>query len=63
MLANYLSLTVHRSTTDADGLELTDRPVELLTANSAKPFNAGVKSLRATLPDEIFLLGILLLEP
>jgi hypothetical protein len=26
------------------------------------PFNAGIKSLRATLPDEIFLLGILLLE-
>jgi hypothetical protein len=32
-------------------------PKELLT------FNAGIKSLRATLLDEIFLLGILLLEP
>jgi hypothetical protein len=28
-----------------------------------EPFNAGIKSLRATLLDEIFLLGILLLEP
>jgi hypothetical protein len=28
-----------------------------------EPFNAGIKSLRATLPDEIFLLGIFLLEP
>jgi hypothetical protein len=28
-----------------------------------KPFNAGIKSLRGTLPDEIFLLWILLLEP
>jgi hypothetical protein len=27
------------------------------------PFNAGIKSLRAALPGEIFLLGILLLEP
>jgi hypothetical protein len=27
------------------------------------PFNAGIKSLRLTLPDENFLLGILLLEP
>jgi hypothetical protein len=25
--------------------------------------HAGIKSFRATLPDEIFLLGILLLEP
>jgi hypothetical protein len=27
------------------------------------PFNAGIKSLRATLLDKIILLGILLLEP
>jgi hypothetical protein len=27
------------------------------------PFNTGIKSLRATLPDEISLLGIMLLEP
>jgi hypothetical protein len=39
MLANDLSLTVQRSTTDADGLELADRPVELLTANSANHIN------------------------
>jgi hypothetical protein len=28
-----------------------------------EPFNAGIKSLSVTLPDESFLLGILLLEP
>jgi hypothetical protein len=28
-----------------------------------QPFKAGIKSLRATLPDKNFLLGILLLEP
>jgi hypothetical protein len=28
-----------------------------------EPFNSGIKSLRATLPDETFLLGNLLLEP
>jgi hypothetical protein len=33
------------------------------TLKLSKPFNAGIKSLRATLPDEIFLMGILLLEP
>jgi hypothetical protein len=27
-----------------------------------KPFNARIKTVHATLPDEIFLLGILLLE-
>jgi hypothetical protein len=38
-LANDLSLTEKRSITDADGLELADRPVELLSANSAKEIN------------------------
>jgi hypothetical protein len=27
-----------------------------------KPFNAGIKSLRATLPADIFLLGILIFK-
>jgi hypothetical protein len=34
-----VSLTEQSSITDADGLELADRPVELLSANSAKQIN------------------------
>ena len=34
-----VSLTEQRSITDADRLELADRPVELLSANSAKQIN------------------------
>lgn len=34
-----VSLTEQRSITDADGLELTDRHVELLSANPAKQIN------------------------
>jgi hypothetical protein len=38
------------------------RPYSSLVAILTQPFNAGIKSLHATLPDEI-VLEILLLEP
>jgi hypothetical protein len=38
-------------------------PDSFTSPNSKLTLNAAIKSVRATLPDEIFLLGILLLEP